>query len=373
MTCRDASFVALLVLGAGCFAPTHTDGQNESEGSGTGDTTGTSATTASTSATTATSTSATTATTASDATDPGTETTDAPDTGSTMSEEESGDPGCPAPNVCVDAAPEGWSGPAVLFRGDAAGRPPVCASPYPVHELDGFGDLDVPAGTCDCDCTPPDDAHCDGGSVIYNVSDATCNTTDTIFTISDGCAEFGGEYFSVRYFEFDASDVQVFGSDCEPVAQENIPPATHQSLVLACGGASEAGTCATGVCVPEPASPFQDRLCIWQDGDVECPADTGYTAKEVAFDSLTDDRECSTCSCGALGGSCGAPTVTLRADNGCNGTAGITLDDGECGQAGVAANSAELTAAVDPSCTPAGGELGGEVTENGAHTICCTR
>jgi hypothetical protein len=242
-----------------------------------------------------------------------------------------------------------------------------------VHELDAFGDLDVPAGTCDCDCTPPADAHCDGGTVIYNSTSATCDMPTTNFAISDGCAEFNGEFFSIRFFEFDATGVQVFGSDCDAVAQENIPPATHQSAVLACGGASEAGTCATGVCVPEPAAPFQDRLCIWQDGDVECPADTGYTAKEVVFDSLSDDRDCSVCSCGALGGSCGTPTVTLRADPGCNGTAGVELGDGECGQAGVAADSAELNAAVDPSCPPQGGMLEGDVTENGPHTICCTR
>jgi hypothetical protein len=66
------------------------------------------------------------------------------------------------------------------------------------------------------------------------------------------------------------------------------------------------------------------------------------------------------------------PTLTMRADASCAGAAGTVLDPGECGQAGVAADSAELTAAPDPMCPPQGGALQGDVTENGPHTICCT-
>jgi hypothetical protein len=245
--------------------------------------------------------------------------------------------------------------------------------PYAIPDLTAFGDLDVPAGDCGCECTPPADAFCDGGSVIYNSTSATCDTPSTIFFFQNGCAEFGGEFFSIRFFEFDATGVQVFGSDCTPQPNEVIPAPVHQSVVVACSGASEVGACdGPQLCLPGPEAPFQDRLCIWQDGDVDCPADTAYTNKEVYFDSLTDERDCSTCTCGALGGTCDNPTAIMRADPGCGGAAGTVLGDAECGQAGVAADSAELDAAVNPSCDPQGGVLEGDVVENGPHTVCCT-
>lgn len=374
--------LVLLVVG-GCFDPTEPPPENETEG----DTTSASADDDDDDGPTV---SATMSASATDPTvgpddssgdpsgDPTGPTTTAEDSSATdpdsdTSTTDTGDPGCLSPNTCVDAAPAGWSGPVVMFRGDVDARPPACAVPYPLPDLEAFGDLSVPAGDCDCDCTPPGDAYCDGGSVIYNQADAACNTPTTTFFVEDGCAEFGGEFFSIRYFEFDASTVQIFGSDCTPSAQETIPPAEHGSIVVVCGGASEEGTCEDGaqVCVPAADSPFQERLCIWQDGDVDCPAGS-YTEKEVYYDSFDDERDCSTCTCGPLGGSCDDPAVIMRANAGCGGTAGNIIGDAMCAQAGIGADSAELTASPDPSCAPNGGDLEGDVTELGPHTICCT-
>jgi hypothetical protein len=295
-----------------------------------------------------------------------------PDTGTSVTDD-TGSPECPAPNTCADAAPDGWSGPVVVFRGDIDAPPPPCAVPYPIPELETFGDPSVPAGDCDCECTPPNDAFCDGGTVIYNTTSATCDTPSTNFFIEDGCAEFGGEFFSIRYFEFDGSGVQIFGGDCTPAATENIPPAEHGSIVVVCGGGDEDGTCdGDQVCVPAPESPFQDRLCVWQDGDVDCPADTAYTEKELYFDTISDDRDCSTCTCGPLGGTCDDAAVIMRADAGCAGAAGSIIGDAMCAQASIGADSAELTATPNPECAPTGGVLEGDVTELGPHTICCT-
>ncbi len=384
---RMAQWVAWVVLVGGvggCFSPTQTNGGSEtggsSDGSGTGS--GTVGTTAST--ITATSSdptgdpttvadSGTSSATASS--DPTGDPTTVADSGSAGSSGDTSSPGCDAPNRCVDPAPAGWSGPGASFLGDIDAATPPCASPYPLPALETEGGLDVPAASCDCDCTPPGDAYCDGGTVTYNQNSATCDLPATSYAISDGCADFGAEYFSIRYFEFDATGVQVFGSNCTAVSNFDIPAPSHQIAVVTCDGGDTVGSCdGDALCMPVPADPFQDRLCIWQDGDLECPADTVYTVKELYFDGVSDDRECSPCSCGALAGTCTNASVTLRADNACVGASGNAIAAGGCGNGGtVAPNSASLTATPNPSCTPGGGNLGGDVVEQGPHTLCCTR
>ena len=65
-------------------------------------------------------------------------------------------------------------------------------------------------------------------------------------------------------------------------------------------------------------------------------------------------------------------TCGVRFNDTNNNPAGNIIGDAMCAQAGIGADSAELTASPNPECAPNGGDLEGDVTELGPHTICCT-
>lgn len=137
-------------------------------------------------------------------------------------------------------------------------------------------------------------------------------------------------------------------------------------------------------CLPPDVIPPGFALCIFHEGDRDCPGDPGnvFTEKHIFYNGVQDDRQCSACSCGAPTGSvcsaqisiyggndltCGGPTLAQIPISSANlACLDITLP----GQA-LGSKSAGPTTYHPGTCPPMGGDASGSATPIQPDTFCC--
>ncbi len=283
-------------------------------------------------------------------------------------------PSCPtATHQCVPNVPADWSGPmlsAELGNGEAFA---ACAAEEGAFV--GGGSFEA-AGECECSCTTAETVSCTeatmeavGGSSI-GCSFALCKGGCLTQSLQPGLcspATVGilGEN-NVRM-----TPGALTGGSCVEGSGSATPAAEFQELLAMCPGEITDGDCGeTAACAALAPEGFAQSSCIYQVGNHECPAESGYTERTVSFASLADERSCDSCecelpsagtSCGGVVNSCSAPSVSQ--DNGC--------------VASSVWNNQPFEYAPDPNdveCAPIEASLAvkGEVTGVDPTTICCT-
>lgn len=295
---------------------------------------------------------------------------------------------------CVPALPIGWDGPTLVWLGPES-MAPICPDSAPIAGNEWYSGLTaVPASCTACTCSP---------------SSGTCSFPLEFTTSTSPCAAAGAP---ARTFDappgWDGSctayDPIVAGDPCNgglcatslsggPLAlNENgcVPssatladaaPPSWQTTALACSGTvSPLSMCDDPAltCAPSVAEAPGFQICIYQEGDNECPP--SYSVKHLVYSSFTDARGCAPCTCGTSDGSCSA-----RLD---------VYPDGTCTPpdppfALVLTSAGPSCAAIDPpgsalgskmlaalgyhpgACAPDGGQVVGAVEPSGAATFCC--
>lgn len=285
--------------------------------------------------------------------------------------------GCAA--VCVPQVPANWGGPYTIYEGTGGPPPPTppsCPGAYPNAVYDGTATPNAPAANCSCTCGAPTNATClppvanyftdNGCTMPCGQNNQPITTTCTnLDPCSGGLLTFSGPIPS--------------GGTCAPDAGSTVPAAGWTADVRLCGAAaalSNAGCDAGQICAPTAAFPLEAATyCIAQSGSVPCPP--GYTAARTYYQSSTDTRACTPCSCGApMGVTCAASTITVDTAASCS-LVGIGVVYG-APQACI--NTRGASAVVDslPSpdggiCAPVGGTPTGSFTPTTPTTICCTK
>lgn len=329
----------------------------------TGDPDGSSNAEASTTATSATATTTTTTTADPDTTEA---TTD--DTTTTV------DDGCPAAtHACVDAAPTGWTGPVAVIR-DANGRPaPACAAPFDAGEPAlAYAELDAPPAECSCTCSPVD-GHCSSVELRLD-DDATCTSRVAFGDIVFGPACQATSDFPISWMA--ATPPPIDDGACVAEDSSEVPPASFGARHTLCPATlvDDPAACEPGlVCAPVPADPFEGELCIWSSGDLPCPTELGWGARELVHEDIEDSRGCTGCACDEIGGTC-TGQVQLWSGPSCNGTMLATIDfGGACEQVDAVAGSASVVSLVqEGSCAaPSGGQPAGQAVLADPITLCC--
>jgi hypothetical protein len=173
------------------------------------------------------------------------------------------------------------------------------------------------------------------------------------------------------------------GGSCSPSSSEVIPDAGYAGQLRVCGAEVLPAECGGDeVCAPLPSAPFNGQICIYQEGDHECPAGV-FSERTVEFTSYTDSRECApACSCDSPVGECTGATGTLYRDTD-NCTVGGQCFNPPCleyidqGCVGVGVSEVRslrrtANATYAGTCEPAGYDHTGEVTPTGPVTMCCT-
>jgi hypothetical protein len=161
---------------------------------------------------------------------------------------------------------------------------------------------------------------------------------------------------------------------CQAMKSEELPEVQWDASIKSCNLPDVPQTCGAddeGVCTPTPAEGFEAGLCIYAQGDLECPAGP-YATKHAYYSGAEDTRDCTNCTCGMGMATCaGSMHVYDALDCGGNQVADVP-STGQCTPAvGV---SVGLNFTGDSSCpvaTPS--EPMGTVAATGEFTFCCAQ
>jgi hypothetical protein len=215
-----------------------------------------------------------------------------------------------------------------------------------------------------------------GGSCSFpytTYSDSSCQSQTRSATLTPTCevAQPG------PYISFGES---FQSGSCTPMGGEESarPGPRWDNEVRGCGLAEpRSAGCGNGsVCMPEPAAPFEDEICVFRTGSHACPTD--YPNRHTYSLAMTDERECEPCTC-VLSGGCTA-TITLYDNAQCTNTgAGSSQNIGQRspGQCedfnpSISVAAMRLTSAAVPSnCYPNGGRSVGDIQTHDPITVCC--
>jgi hypothetical protein len=268
---------------------------------------------------------------------------------------------------CVPAPPVGWTGPVAIWEG--AEGPPACSGDYSASVLDALENLVAGDAQCTCDCGHLTGAICPSSFTATVYSDPGCNTAcDSVVVSAGACVDVHGQCANVHGI---GASPQALDGGCAPKASTVVPKPAWGLLARACEPAVapvQNGCSAGQICAPAPAAPMEARLCVFQSGDVACPAG-GYSVKRTVFAGVHDTRACTPCSCGApTGVSC---TATLQ--EGCGQTGPVNQLPTACGglsDPGSVMLLAPLVASGG-SCSPMGGAPAGSATPSSPTTVCC--
>jgi hypothetical protein len=291
---------------------------------------------------------------------------------------------------CLTTVPTGWSGPAALAKTtDLEGPAAPCEGAWSeVLDVALFGGFaDGGDATCMCGCVP-DDVACEvDANLSYWNSNACSGAADGSITVTDGVVIGNPPWIpdTLGMWRINWSTQSLAGS-CEPNFSESIPEAAFATRVTACGLSEDIGTCDGGEpCTPRPADSASGEVCIFQDGEHECPAGS-YAERRVYYRDIEDTRACPTCECGELSGSCTDEHFTLgyywgdlsdiEWDNESvplDGTCEmIILNEGTHNVLSVGAGE-PVGGGAFADCSPLPGtdEPSGEAVPTGAVTYCC--
>jgi hypothetical protein len=268
---------------------------------------------------------------------------------------------CGTDRICVSQPPEGWTGPVVVHVGDVGGTQPDCVAPYPDAApmlLEGYGDPG-PA-SCDCACELSL-ASCT--SYCYSHSDAGCTQYGEFLQITADCHPF--DVVAAATFYMYAMGVPT----CQAVVAEEIPAPTWQAQVTTCKPEGFGEPCENdGVCAQKVPAGFAESLCIYMEGENECPPGD-FATPYLRYTGVEDDRDCSFCSCGMAEATC-TGELDVFASNDCTGAPVASIANNACAATSGASVAVDFTGASScPVETPTAPE--GSIRPVGAVTYCC--
>lgn len=282
------------------------------------------------------------------------------------------------PTTPCSSAPGGWDGPVVLVTG-TQDDPPNCPAVAPTTNFTAFSGLSIDDPTCGCDCEDvPASALTCGNVEVGQSSGSTTVCAEPISSVRGvavwgQCTDMdavlsspGGPplWWLVGSSEFGAT------AECAPQDTANFPEPRWDATHVACDLPADCD--GGGACVPELGA--GQRLCVYIDGEVDCPG--AFPERLSTASGVEDTRSCSACTCGPVTGTC-TGTITLH-DGGCNG--GLPQEEIELGVDTCNAaqshsmQSMRVNADIVPSggsCEPSTSTPQGAAVELGIRTICC--
>jgi hypothetical protein len=277
--------------------------------------------------------------------------------------------------MCSAIPPVGWFGPVTYAAVPPGSPPPEC--PADVLQagptvLRGFVDPGPAVCGCECELSAP----------------LSCSTCATEVAQATQCGNYYGCYGggSVMVTEsctnvdfdgiirFTSQDNYYYGGGgnptCDETEIEDIPPFQWEATISTCRVPYDALVCDEGICVPPLPEGFENKWCMYQTGDLECPAGP-FANKELFYSNVEDTRACSNCQCGTSGTTCdtvelmaftgadcaGDPIATMTAATDCvdlvvGSVAGNFFTDGGC-------------PVTEPSMPQ------GAIMPTGPYTFCC--
>ena len=261
----------------------------------------------------------------------------------------------PCTGQCAPALPAGWTFAAVTT---GAGPAPACAAGNP--SFDAYAGINAADATCSSCAVgaPATPGSCTATLTGYSMPNCTGTASASPLFAAPACNN------TAPFASFRQTSNLTPGTCPAPPAQVPVvDPVTWQTHARGCARPAAEGVCAgAGVCLATSAAPFSTKACVFQAGDVACPAD--FPDKQTFFRGADDTRACTACGV-SYAGSC---NVRLRGGPypSCGGA-----DIGAPGGCAVAGPPIQLAGVIE-SCVVSGGAPSGAAVPNDPLTVCCT-
>ncbi len=270
---------------------------------------------------------------------------------------------CASDGICIEV-PTGWQGPVALSVPGGA-----CVGAY-AHEVAAVEtDVGGEPTTCDCDCGPATGSTCPTAVVTRYFADGCASQLDVINVPAAGCAAI-----STQNAGSWRATAAATGGSCPAIDMQTTPALMFDDRVVCAADAPP--TCDAGeACAPPPGDGFEPRICIVEEGDVDCTSPS-FAQKKLLFTGGHDDtRGCDVpCACQPPSATCGGSVSGLQG-TACGAAQDGVLVDGSCDDGYVGSNGsfryfAALTS--EGSCDPVPRTSVGEVVGLAPITLCCS-
>ena len=275
---------------------------------------------------------------------------------------------CDAGAQCMARPADGWLGPVARFRGPMGIEPPECAADYPQAGLtlrQGF--IDAQPAQCECSCDITVSSVC--SVVMYpDLTSTSCNDFSVAIMNGAECTTYDIPSGSVY-----GSMSQVGSPQCVSTEDTQVPGLEWQADVYSCTQEEIQGPCDEdgSICVPAAPDGFEPGLCIFTQGEAECP-DGPFSERTVLFSSVDDRRRCSECECGAPPFVSCDGVFDMYDGTDCSGTLLATGANNVCSGAVENVGSIHVNLPGDPQCGVDGPpEPEGTAEPVGLFTYCC--
>lgn len=270
---------------------------------------------------------------------------------------------CGPAKTCVTSPPEGWFGPVAIALGET-GSTTECGEGYPESGLTLLSGYHEPGpANCSCECMLNGASSCTSYMYLY---DNACSQFQNFLQFTMDCHPFvvnGGAYFS--------SYAQGNGF-CQGMVTEDLPEPQWDAQITTCKAEDLGASCGDdGVCMPIAPEGFEDSLCIYMEGENECPAGD-FSEQFIHYSGVDDTRNCSSCQCGMAAATCMGTMEVYAADD-CTGEPIAETAVNACTMNVSGGNSVAIDYGGDSVCpvmTPP--EAVGTIATTGAFTYCCT-
>jgi hypothetical protein len=155
---------------------------------------------------------------------------------------------------------------------------------------------------------------------------------------------------------------------CEKTESEVFPMHSWAASIATCRIPEVAPACDDGVCLPEIPEGFENKWCIYQQGDLECP--DSFPAKSTFWSDVEDTRSCSTCDCGAIASCDDADLMIYEAADCAGEPIAVLNDDSDCTEVSGASMIADFGGEECPVAQQS--EPQGTIVATGEFTFCCS-
>ncbi len=280
-----------------------------------------------------------------------------------------------------------WESPSWVWIGPEDQAPECPQGPTSVS-YEGHADLVAPALCEACTCAPPTGS-CSLPSTI-TASDAACGTqgTTTSFnapSIWDGSCDSSAQVpgGAAQSLSIDPIVMKENGCASGPPAAAKIVSLHWNTFARGCDVSLPKSLIERSTCLPvDPIAPGF-KACIFSVSETECPNELEgnvFIEKHTFFHGVQDDRQCSTCTCGAPTGSLCTAQLAVYDGASCSGeplmsnpissTKAPCFDVAIPGQA-FGSKRAEAVTYLPGTCPPEGGVASGTASPTIPVTVCC--
>lgn len=288
-----------------------------------------------------------------------------------------GDDDGPCSGACIPepTAVDGWQGPVRLASADGD-KAPTCTGAWRDLQALGYDSIEGAEAECSCSCDSSS-VQCPTELTLEKHGDSAneCHTTSVVESLSlePGCNAVSDYAPSIWVLRTPQPE-----GECVATPSADVPPLAFGRAHALCGASDDAtGTCEDGqACLP-PEPEDSAPMCIWQPGELQCPAGA-YETRHVFDTSFSDDRACTECSCGSLDASCEVGgLVAYPYSNACvPGVVEIAIAEEACAPTpgGIGSVNYPLGAIpnlVGGTCDPTESVPTGALEVTGHITVCC--